>query len=117
MCDAIVKVLKVVKAAIAEDPASQEYSLRELELEDMCEQDPASWEHLANQRWEECQSYPGQTRDSVTGEALDPAKVDEGCHEELGFMSQMHVWDRVTREQALRDPEGKIVGTRWVFVK
>merc|ERR1712086_855718 len=28
----------------------------------------------------------------------------------------MHVWDRVTREEALRDPEGKIVGTRWVYV-
>lgn len=32
-------------------------------------------------------------------------------------MSQMHVWDRVTRESALKDPEGKIVGTRWVFTK
>lgn len=29
----------------------------------------------------------------------------------------MHVWDRVTREQAQRDPEGKIVGTRCVFAK
>ena len=35
----------------------------------------------------------------------------------MGFMSQMHVWDRVTREQARQDPEGQIVGTRWVFVK
>ena len=32
-------------------------------------------------------------------------------------MSKMHVWDRVTREQARQDPEGHIVGTRWVFVK
>ena len=32
-------------------------------------------------------------------------------------MSQMGVWDRVTREEAQSDPEGKIVGTRWVFVK
>mgnify|MGYP000446280345 FL=1 len=29
----------------------------------------------------------------------------------------MHVWDWVTREQARNDPEGMIVGTRWVFVK
>ncbi len=29
----------------------------------------------------------------------------------------MRVWDRVTREQAKNDPDGKIVGTRWVFVK
>ena len=46
--------------------------LYEFELEDMCEQDPASWEHLACQKWEESQSYPGETRDSVTGETLDP---------------------------------------------
>ena len=32
-------------------------------------------------------------------------------------MTQMHVWDKVTREQAHSDPEGKMVGTRWVFVK
>ena len=32
-------------------------------------------------------------------------------------MSQMHVWDRVTREQARNNPDGEIVGTRWVFVK
>ena len=55
--------------------------------------------------------------DSTTGEILDPAKVQAGCDEEIGFMSLMHVWDRVTREQARNDPEGKIVGTRWVFVK
>ena len=59
----------------------------------------------------------GETRDSTTGEVLDPAKVKEGCAEETGLMSLMHVWDRVTREQARQGPEGKIVGTRWVFVK
>ena len=32
-------------------------------------------------------------------------------------MREMHVWDKVTREQAHQDPEGKVVGTRWVFVK
>ena len=32
-------------------------------------------------------------------------------------MSQMGVWDKVTREYAKSDPEGQIVGTRWVFVK
>ena len=83
----------------------------------MCEQDPTIWEDLANRRWAYFQSYPGETRDSTTGELLDPAKVDEGCTEEMGFMAQMRVWDRVTREEARSDPEGKIVGTRWVFVK
>ena len=32
-------------------------------------------------------------------------------------MSQMRVWDKVPREQAQSDPDGKIAGTRWVFVK
>ena len=77
----------------------------------MCEQDPASWEHLACHKWEESQGYQGEARDGVTGEALDPTKVKEGCQEEMGFMSQMHVWNRVVREEALRDPEGEIVGT------
>jgi len=35
----------------------------------------------------------------------------------MGFRSHMHVWDRVTPVEARNDPEGKIVGTRWVFVK
>ena len=32
-------------------------------------------------------------------------------------MSQMGVWKKVTRDTAQNDPDGKIVGTRWVFVK
>ena len=32
-------------------------------------------------------------------------------------MTQMGVWTKVTRESAQNDPEGKTVGTRWVFVK
>ena len=59
-------------------------------------------------------SRPGETRDSTTGEVLDPAKVKEGCAEEMGFMAKMHVWGRVTQDQALEDPEGHLVGTRWV---
>ena len=78
----------------------------------MCEEDPTVWEDLANRRLEESKSYPGETRDSTTGELLDPAKFDEGCNEEMGFMAQMRVWDRVTREEAKSDPEGIIVGTR-----
>ena len=86
--------------------------LYEIELEDMCEQDPSTWENLANQRWQEYSQFSNETVDSTTGEILDPAKVKAGCDEELGFMTQMHVWDKVTREQANNDPEGKVVGTR-----
>ena len=91
--------------------------LFEIELEDMCEEDPSTWEELANERWVEATWPAEETRDSTSGELLDPKKVHEGCQEELGFMSQMGVWDKVTREKAKNDPEGKIVGTRWVFVK
>ena len=91
--------------------------LFEVELEDMCEEDPSTWQELAKKRWEESTWPAEETRDSTSGELLDPRKVDEGCQEELGFMSQMGVWDKVTREYAKSDPEGKIVGTRWVFVK
>ena len=82
--------------------------LYELEMEDMCEQDPSTWEDLATQWWQEYSQFSNETVDSTTGEILDPAKVEAGCDEELGFMSHMHVWDKVTREQAQCDPDGKI---------
>jgi len=43
--------------------------------------------------------------------------VQEGCDEEMEFMSQMGVWKKVTRDTAQNDPEGKIVGARLAFVK
>ena len=88
-----------------------------LELEDMCEQGTSTWENLATQRWQEYSQFSNETVDSTTGEILDPDKVQAGCADELGSMTQMRVRDKVTREQAQSDPEGKIVGTRWVFVK
>jgi len=99
------------------NPATSDDFLFEIELEEMCEEDPSTWEELANERWTEATWPAEETRDSTSGELLDPKKVHEGCQEELGFMSQMGVWDKVTREKARNDPEGKIVGTRWVFVK
>ena len=83
----------------------------------MCEEYPSTWAELANQKWDESTWPAEETRDSTSGELLDPKKVHEGCQEELGFMSQMGVWDKVIRENARNDPEGEIVGTRWVFVK
>jgi hypothetical protein len=35
----------------------------------------------------------------------------------MDIMSQMGVWKKVTRDTAQNDPEGNIVGTRWVLVK
>ena len=89
--------------------------LYELELEDMCEKDPSTWEDLATQKWQEYSQFSNETVDSTTGEILEPAKVQAGYDEELGFMKQMHVWNKVSREPK-NNPEGNIVGTRWVFV-
>ncbi len=58
------------------------------ELEDMCEQDPSTWENLASQRWQEYSQSFSDTVDSTTGETLDPATLQAGCDEALGFMSQ-----------------------------
>ena len=82
----------------------------------MCEKDPSTWEDLATQKWQEYSQFSNEPVDSTTGEILDPSKVQAGCDEEMGFMRQMNVWNKVSREQAQNDPDGKIVGTRWVFV-
>ena len=95
---------------------STEDVLFEIELEDMCEEDPKVWEEVADCEWDDYVRSQGETQDSVSGEVLDPKKVKEGCDEELGFMKKMVVWDRVLRSDAACDKEGKIVGTRWVFV-
>ena len=122
LCEAIVKGTQIVKKRLQETLTAQkkmvdqgvcplttdvEDVLFEVELEDMCEEDPATWEELAAHKWDETTWPVEETRDSTTGELLNPTKVQEGCQEELGFMSQMNVWDRVTRESAKNDPEGK----------
>ena len=71
--------------------AGAEDVLYELELEDMCEQGPSTWENLANQRWQEYSQFSNETVDSTTSEIFDPAKVKAGRDDELGFMTQMHV--------------------------
>lgn len=57
------------------------------ELEDMCEQDPSTWESLASQRWQGHSRVVGEIVDSTTGEVFDTVKVKAGCDEEIGFMS------------------------------
>ena len=53
--------------------------LYELELEDMCEQDPSTWEDLATQRWQEYSQFSNETVDSTTGEIQDLDKSQAGC--------------------------------------
>ena len=54
--------------------------------------------------------------DTTTGKVLDHTKVTAGREEELDWMHMMHVWDRVTRSEAISKGDGKIVGTRLVYV-
>ena len=49
---------------------SPEEVLYTTELEDMCEQDPSTWENLASQRWQEYSQSFNDTVDSTTGEIL-----------------------------------------------
>ena len=122
LCSAAIKGIQVIKRKREEIASAQhkikdsglcslqthsEDVLYETELEDLCAYGPTTWEDLASQRWEEFSQLPGETLDSTTGRVLDPVKVQEGCDEEMGFMTQMRVWNKVTRETAMNDPEGK----------
>ena len=87
------------------------------ELADMCQgEGECKWEGWLHEEWSESSRTDGMVCDSTTGKVLDPAKVKEGRKEELGYMRMMHVWDRVPRSEAAQDGQGKIVGTRWVYV-
>ena len=93
LCNAVLKGIQVIKkkrAAIAVIQQEIDNSglcglqphpedvLFEIELEDMCEQDPATWEEVAGQCWEEYSQQPGVTLDSTTGEVFNPTRVQKG---------------------------------------
>ena len=62
--------------------------LFEAELEDMCEEEPTTWEDIVEgELWGDNHTLGG-TCDSVTREAMDPKKVQEGCDEEMGLMEK-----------------------------
>ena len=80
--------------------------LFEVELEDMCEEGPSTWETLDEDEWKECNKIPGETRDSVTQELLNPSTIKEGCEEQLRLMKIIVVWVRYMRREAVRGNEG-----------
>ena len=92
-------------------------ALYQTELEDMCQEEGnLQWEDGLHDEWSATSRADGMICDSTTGKALDMAKVKEGRKEELDYMQKIHVWDRVSRSEAAQDGQGKIVGTRWVYV-
>ena len=104
----MLKAVAVIKKGI------EETQLYGVDREDMCEDDDVTKQAFAA-------AVPGGDhdyfyeglRDSSTGEELDASQVHAGCDEELEYMKQMAVWDRVPRAEV----QDKVIGTRWVYVK
>ena len=108
MCEAVLKAVAVIKKSV------EETQLMGVEREDMCEDDdPTEQAFAASAPGCDQDCYYEGLRDSATGEELAASQVRAGCDEELEYMRDMSVWDRIPRAQ-VRD---KIIGTRWVYVK
>lgn len=52
--------------------------------------------------------------DDITGYWLDPTLVEVGCASELRRFKEMGVYTPILHEDALADPEMKVVGVMWV---
>ena len=52
--------------------------------------------------------------DDVTGEYIDPKLILDARRDELVGFERQKVYTRVPRQQAREDPEGIVVGVRWV---
>ena len=55
-----------------------------------------------------------QYRDEYTNESLPRPWVESAIHEELNYFNE-RVWHAVPLQQALDDPDGKIIGSRWII--
>ena len=53
--------------------------------------------------------------DDVTGDMLDPRKVQDARREEIQYTESMNVWKKMTREEAKRRG-WEIIATRWIDV-
>ena len=102
MCQAIVEAYAVEKKAREEPLMSIETELDEVTLQ--------ATQKYAGQEWWEMQNQ----WDENTGQQLDPKKVREGRAKELKHFKERGVYEPVLREEALRNPEAKILRTRWV---
>jgi hypothetical protein len=75
------EMIREARERVPRDPASvhgvgshgdslyscEEDALYELELEDMCERGPSTWEDLATQKWQEYSQFSDEMFDSTTG--------------------------------------------------
>lgn len=96
LCDAMLEGLDIIARW------KHEQEVLGLEEDDMCEPDPGNLE----EEW-----------DDITGESLDVRLVKAARTEEIEYMNQIGAWRPVLRSEVMaRNPEAKIVGTRWVQV-
>jgi len=86
-----------------------ERASRAFGIEDAAKQ--CTWDDL-HEEHDRGWRYIGDT----TGETLDPRRAAKAREEEMGTFNEMKVYVYVTREQALSDPEGKLMGAHWVDV-
>ena len=52
--------------------------------------------------------------DGITGDQICPELIQQAREEELNGFREMEVYEYVSREEALSDPTGIVVGVRWV---
>ena len=52
--------------------------------------------------------------DDITGDRINPELIQHAQQEELNGLRDMEVYKYVSREEALRDSTGTVVGVRWV---
>ena len=52
-------------------------------------------------------------RDEYTNEQLSEEHIRDAIHDEIDYFND-HVWVGVSMEEALADPEAKLINTRWV---
>ena len=58
-------------------------------------------------------NFKNQYKDEYTGELLPEPEVHAAIIDEIAYFAE-HVFEAVPVETARNDPDGKIIGTRWV---
>ena len=60
--------------------------------------------------------FMSEVYDDSSGEALDKRLVQETCEEDMQSFRDMGVYEYVLRTNAHQDPNGRVVGVRWVKI-
>ena len=94
-----------MEVSLVERTMQEDMKWDEMRVSDMCMPDD-----MDIRRGETDMKY----YDENTWEELDPVKVVEGERAELSRFKEMGVYEYVSRETAMNDPEGQFVKVKWV---